>query len=163
MDVYQSKPFNDKQLYEAIGQLFPGKSISAPASVAENSSPKKESTLHLNPKMLDMMRKMQRSGMPDFLPNIIKSYFTHAPGLLEKINIAAKNNDRQALKNAAHTMKSTNAQIGADAMSNMCLELEKLTKEEELFDSPRTHSLLQELEQEFNLVNEELRRILAAH
>ncbi len=162
MDVYQSKPFSDQQLYGAIGRVLAGKTNSTPESVIENPTKTSEDAPHLNPKMLDMMRKMQRPGMPDFLAHIIKSYFTHAPALLDKIRIAIINNDRQALENAAHTMKSTNAQIGADVLSRMCLKLEELTKEETL-DSNRTHALMEELDQEFDHVNEELRRNLAEH
>ena len=160
MDAYQSKPFSDQQLFGAINQVLSNKPHSAPETVADNQCQERESMPRLNPKMIDMMRKMQRPGMPNFLAHIINSYFTHAPGLLDKIRIAINNTDNEALSHAAHTMKSTNAQIGADSMSSICLKLEKLAQEEQL-DSHRIHVLLEELEQEFSQVNKELRRILA--
>ncbi len=159
MDDYQSKPFEEKQLYGAIGQLLAGKVSTHTESVTEKpTAPAK--TLHLNPKMIDMMRQMQHPDMPDFQAHIINSYFTHSPGLLDKIRTAINKKAPKEIQNTAHTMKSTNAQIGADHMARICLDLEKISMKEPL-DSKRTVELLSELEEEFGCVNKELQQILS--
>jgi len=158
MDDYQSKPFNDKQLFSVIGRLLHGRDINPTPPSPEIIQLVNTDTQHLNPKMLNMFRKMQRPGKPDVLACMINSYLDSAPGLLEAIHNGVAAHDQEATWKAAHTMKSSNGQIGADQLTTICLTLETLGRENAL-DKKEAQRLVMELDNEFELVVDELRQI----
>jgi two-component system, sensor histidine kinase len=162
MDDYQSKPFNDQQLFSVIGRLLHRKNIKPPLPFFETVEPEKTSYLHLNPKMLNMLKEMQHPGQPDILTYMINSYLNNAPGLLEAIHNGITTLDQEATWKAAHTLKSSTAQIGAERLSAICRELETLGLNNPTLDSKEAQRLGAELDGEFNLVTKELQQILTS-
>ena len=53
-------------------------------------------------------------------------YFDEAPKLLDALNAASAASDADAIKVAAHTLKSSSAALGATAFSQRCKEIELL-------------------------------------
>ena len=55
---------------------------------------------------------------------IVELFLQDAPRHVAAILEAAEETDASALERAAHTLKSTSAQMGAEALSALCKELE---------------------------------------
>ena len=159
MDEYQSKPFNDQQLFSVIGRLLHGKNVK-PLPPPLTIISEKSTSQHLSQKMINMFRKMQRPGQPDLLTFMINSYLDSAPGLLEAIHKGIAADDQEVTWKAAHTMKSSNGQIGAVHMAAICLELEQLGRDN-MLPQKTAQRLATKLNDEFKLVTEELQQILA--
>jgi HPt (histidine-containing phosphotransfer) domain-containing protein len=73
---------------------------------------------------LDGMREIERSGKANMVKRLIDSYLTDAPKLIRAIKQAAEADNRPDLSRAAHTLKSSSANLGALGLSNLCGELE---------------------------------------
>ena len=61
---------------------------------------------------------------PDSLAELIESFLEEAPLLLVQMQGAADSRDRVVLGRAAHTLKSSARDFGADQLSSLCETLE---------------------------------------
>jgi len=126
----------------------------SPASVPPSGSPTTEpADAALDRQALGQIRAMQRPGAPDLLGKIIGLYLESAPGLLRKIRDAVAGEDGDALRQAAHSLKSSSANLGAKRLAAICKELEQRGRERQLADAP---GLLEELDACFVRVQEAL-------
>lgn len=71
--------------------------------------------------LLDMI-----GGDAAALSELIESFLDEGPGLIDRIERAAAGGDAEALRQAAHTMKSSAADFGATELSRLCREMETL-------------------------------------
>ena len=62
---------------------------------------------------------------PDFIAEMIDAYFDDTASLLAGMREALAAGDAEALRRAAHTLKSNSATFGAMALSALCRELEE--------------------------------------
>lgn len=109
-------------------------------------------SLHLDPTVLEDLHR-QMPGRPDIRIRIIQSFLGASPDLLAALQGAVRSRDPEAIRRAAHAMKSSNAQIGARRLAAMCYELELLGSLAQLLD---VDQLLAELVNEYHGVEEEL-------
>ncbi|CAB3771285.1 hybrid sensor histidine kinase/response regulator [Burkholderia puraquae] len=79
-------------------------------------------------KALDALRALQRPGRPDVLTRIIDQFTADAPRLIRDMCAAVEAGDADALKLAAHTLKSSSANVGAHLLSARCREIERLAR-----------------------------------
>ena len=66
---------------------------------------------------------------PDSLAELIESFLEEAPVLLDQMQRAADSSDRVVLGRAAHTLKSSARDFGAEQLSALCETLEKSCRE----------------------------------
>jgi len=158
MNDYLSKPFDEQQLFGVLHRWLPDKVVGSHKGNCAASLKVEKGSVHLNSEMLAIFDKIKRPGEADFLSHIIGIYLEDSPGLLEDISEALKVNDHEALQVTAHKMKSSNSQIGAKCMEEICIELEKMGLEKNV-NKEKSRRLLSELEQEFVCVAEELREM----
>ena len=111
---------------------------------------------HLDRQVLAGLVK-DAGNQPEMLIRIVIKFLQISPSLLANIRTALLAEDADAVRRAAHAMKSSNAQIGAKKMADMCLQMELLGGMGQLLESDL---LLSELEEEFRLVEEELAVLL---
>ena len=64
----------------------------------------------------------------EFLQELIETYLDDAPKLLETLHAALAANNADGFRRAAHSLKSTSANLGAMVFSGMCKELEEMGK-----------------------------------
>ena len=64
-------------------------------------------------------------GDPEDLRDLLRDYQDQAPELASRIGAAARSNDLDALRIAAHTLKSNARDFGAMRLSVMCEALEQ--------------------------------------
>jgi HPt (histidine-containing phosphotransfer) domain-containing protein len=112
---------------------------------------------HIDPTVFDDIRK-QMPDSPGIVERIIGSFLRLSPAMLEKLRTALRAGDTEAVRKAAHTMKSSNAQIGASRMAAICKKLELLQSVDEV---PDLGVFLQDMEREYRGVEIELGEILA--
>jgi HPt (histidine-containing phosphotransfer) domain-containing protein len=89
--------------------------------------------------------------MPDLVEKVISLYINDAQSLCRNIHEAIGKNDPQALNKAAHSLKSSSANVGAIKLANLCKELETLGR-------ANTIGNAQEL---VNQMNSEYQRVIA--
>ena len=69
-------------------------------------------------------RSMDRSGKGLFVGRVINAYLANTPMQMAKAKNALALENPQALRLAAHTMKSASATVGADRLAAICRDIE---------------------------------------
>jgi HPt (histidine-containing phosphotransfer) domain-containing protein len=72
------------------------------------------------------IQALQRDGAPPVLLRIINIYLDAAPKLIAEIRAAVETCDALRLQRAAHSLKSSSANLGAAKLSELCKELENM-------------------------------------
>lgn len=96
--------------------------------------------------VLDSLKVLQKPGRPDVRTMLITTFLSALPPLMESTRAAVITSDGVALRNTAHSMKSSSTAIGAVAFGKTCAELEFLGKSNTLDEAP---ALLLRAEYEF--------------
>jgi HPt (histidine-containing phosphotransfer) domain-containing protein len=162
MDDYLSKPFTEEQLADLLRKWLPVRHPSTPgkqeddplARQAEIESDfdgkqqdgeerKENSEEVFDDRVLENFRQIQRPDQPDIVKRLITIYLKSSPPLLDKIQAALALEDHEGLWQAAHSLKSSSANLGAVRLAQLCEELEiegragRLGRAEELVESIR--------------------------
>lgn len=73
---------------------------------------------------------LQRPGKPDLLTRIVTLFKMESPKSIESMQTGLDSVDMDAVRVAAHTLKSSSAYVGALELSAQCKELEKAAHEQ---------------------------------
>ena len=92
-------------------------------------------------------------GAPDMLAQIIQIYLNDTPKLLGQLNESIAAGDAPGVQRAAHSLKSSSANLGALQLSDFCKTLETNGREAALEEAPQ---LFAQIEVEFVRVEEVL-------
>lgn len=74
--------------------------------------------------VIEQMRKLQKPGKPDFLNSLIDLYFETSKEEIELMKKALKDRDPVKLAEVAHSLKSSSANLGANHLAALFLQLE---------------------------------------
>jgi len=113
----------------------------------------------IDQRALDGIRSLANDTAPDLLEQVIRLYLTSAHELLNQLRTGLQANDKDAVRVAAHTLKSSSANLGATALADMCKQLEHAARAGAL--GPHLPSITQ-VEQEYHRVRSALERELGA-
>jgi HPt (histidine-containing phosphotransfer) domain-containing protein len=102
---------------------------------------------------------MQRPGQPDLVAKVVGLYLDRAPGLVDEIGQAVERGDAAAIQSAAHSLKSSSANVGAGAVSESARLLEQLARG---MDLGGVGKAFETLRQDFEPAASELRNHLPA-
>jgi two-component system, sensor histidine kinase and response regulator len=80
----------------------------------------------LDLEVVDSLKALDEDGGPSLFLELIDLFVEDAAAQLRTLQSALACGDIKALERAAHTLKSSSANIGASRMSGLCFELEKL-------------------------------------
>ncbi|TKC87168.1 response regulator [Trinickia terrae] len=133
MDDYLSKPFRRDALLRMLARFSraeaPGSAVAANGEADDAASADPDASANvIDQKVLDGLRALQRPGRPDILTRIIDQFNLDAPRLIRDMHAAVEAADDAALKLAAHTLKSSSANVGAHVLSTQCREIEQLAR-----------------------------------
>jgi HPt (histidine-containing phosphotransfer) domain-containing protein len=145
MDDYLSKPFTLEQLRGILKRWLLERQASDSAGgslptsrVPINSRDAAETNLEstgsngyssvIDREALDDIRALQRPGMPDLVGKVINKYLSYSPTLLQALRQAASEGNAPAVQEAAHSLKSSSANLGATRLAAQCKELELLAR-----------------------------------
>jgi two-component system, sensor histidine kinase and response regulator len=110
MDGYISKPFTETQLAAGLSSWLKAQPAGAdPALDSEFVS--------------SLLRER-----PNLYARISKAYLAHSPRLITELTEAAATGNVAALRSAAHSLKSSSANIGATRLADLCQQLEASTR-----------------------------------
>ncbi|MBK7673877.1 MAG: response regulator [Candidatus Accumulibacter sp.] len=136
MDDYLSKPFTRERLTAALARWLPVAAEQAaeprPASMplatapgpAPAGAPAATSGGPINPNALDAIRKLGGPGNASLVNKVIDAYLADTPPRFAQLRADA--GDAEALRQAAHALKSSSANVGAEQLAALCKELEML-------------------------------------
>ena len=106
----------------------------------------------INPKVIEELRGLQ-AGSPGFLVELIDLFLKEADILVAKLRDSLGARDAKGFERAAHTLKGSCGNLGAQAMSRICADLQAVGH---AADWARAGDLMPGLEAEFGTVKIEL-------
>jgi PAS domain S-box-containing protein len=126
MDDHLGKPFSRQQILEVLDRWLPRGSAAPTKTAAMAASPvaPPSSDGVIDHRMLDQLRDLQSKDDPDLLARVLKLYVGDSPKEMAKIAQAMTAGDATVIERAAHTLKSTSANVGAATMSKLCAEMQ---------------------------------------
>lgn len=87
-------------------------------------------TVSIDENALKAIEALQRPGKPDLLSRIVELFKTESPKTLSGLVEGIESMDMEAVRVAAHTLKSSSAYVGALELSECCKELERAAHEQ---------------------------------
>ena len=134
MDDYLTKPVTKSDLRAAIERARQG--FSAQNEVGDGGRRRTtDSALppvpgaSVDPTALRRLAGTRRGGGSELVAKVVNTYLESSQQLLSAIRDATAAGDPTGFAAAAHTLKSSSAQVGAMGLSNLCKELETLGRE----------------------------------
>lgn len=125
----------------------------------ENSAFKSDTTSKINPEAIESIRRLQRPGKPDLVGRVLDIYLARTPEAIATMRLAMETDDATALREEAHSLKSSSAYVGAYSLSQCCARIEQATGEGRLHE---LQNLVDEIERDYVQVMEELQLVRAA-
>jgi CheY-like chemotaxis protein len=149
MDDYLSKPFTNAKLREILERWLPP--TPSPSSRVAEPAQKEHATVTatIEYKAWDSIRALQRKGQPDMLAKVVGMYLDDSDRLMKALRQAVPAQDSAAVREAAHSLKSSSATLGAMALAGHCKELEAMGQAQSLLQAAE---LLTKLEAEYAAV-----------
>ena len=160
MDDYLSKPFTREQLAVTLAPwlLRPAaaaaaaKSRVAPAASARAVPVVTGACTSINPRALAAIGELSAANGASLVRKVVSAFLADTPARLAQMQNAAAASDAEALRKAAHGLKSSCANIGAERLAALCLELEAIGRADTVDGA---HPLLKR-------ATDELRRVIVA-
>jgi HPt (histidine-containing phosphotransfer) domain-containing protein len=87
------------------------------------SEVKKESAV-LDPGALGRIRALHKPGGPNLFAKVVGLYFSSSLALTDAMRAAAYTRDAAGIREAAHALKSSSANVGALQFAQLCNEVE---------------------------------------
>jgi CheY-like chemotaxis protein len=115
MDEYLTKPIRTSELVGALRRV-------RPFVPAEEEGPEL-----VDAKALETLVQSM-GGDHEFVVELLQTFASDAPRLLEQLRNGVASGDADAVRRAAHTLRSSAATFGAPRLSTLCAELEAQAK-----------------------------------
>ncbi len=107
----------------------------------------------VNPKVIADLRALASAGSPGFLAELIDIFVKEAEGHLVKLRESYAAKDAPTFERSAHTLKGSSGNLGAQAMSRLCHDLQAVGH---AGDWAKAGTALAALEEEYRAVKSEL-------
>ncbi|SDN91050.1 Signal transduction histidine kinase [Janthinobacterium sp. OK676] len=172
MDDYLSKPFTQQDLGHTIARwiTLPRAATvhhseapelltppAAPPLTPEAAPETAPAGQPLNRQALENIRALSGTDGDALLERVILAFAGETPRQLTAMREAIAGADAEALRKAAHSLKSSSANVGADGLAQLCKEMEKLGR---AGSTEGAAALLRQMRQAFLTVRESLNAIL---
>jgi signal transduction histidine kinase/DNA-binding response OmpR family regulator/HPt (histidine-containing phosphotransfer) domain-containing protein len=127
MDDYLSKPFTQ----QALGQTL-SRWISLPRTAAAppegDGPPSGDDSDAISRQALDNIRALSPANGDALLERVLQAFLRDTPAHLHTLRQAIAEDDAEQLRKTAHSLKSSAANVGADALAQRSKELEQLAR-----------------------------------
>jgi len=149
MDDHLSKPFSMLTLQNMLDRWMPRTaSMQTPAAEPAANAGAKAAEV-LDRPMLDELGKVLTNGKPELLARVINLYLVESPKLMQKLKQAALAGNALEIARAAHSLKSSSANVGAKLLSRYFADLEAAARRADTEEARRT---LAKIEREYGRV-----------
>jgi signal transduction histidine kinase/DNA-binding response OmpR family regulator len=158
MDGYLTKPLTIDRLRATLDQWLSASQeqpVCDPAStsVDASGSTAEPSARAIDPAALERVRALEETAGSGLLARTVATYVESSSGLASQARDALQAGDAKSLARAAHTLKSSSAQLGALRLSSLCKELEARARAGSIEDC---EALMTEISTELEDVHEAL-------
>jgi CheY-like chemotaxis protein len=120
MDGYLSKPFSVDELYATLAPY--GRPGNGGSQAPNQAAPL------LDEQALRHLKSLRQPGGPDLFTRIVDLYSTHSRTLIESLRDSVGRSDAAGVLQAAHSLKSSSANVGAMGLADLCGSLERSAK-----------------------------------
>ena len=135
MDGFLIKPFDDRQLAEALMPVL-ARSQSADRRVgsrrAITTAPETTDAPVIDMGVLDRLRTLGRPNGPSPLRRAVVSFVDVAPSLARDMRESFETAEAEQLWRSAHSLKSSSGALGAIALARHCAQIEALARQSNL-------------------------------
>ena len=112
----------------------------------------------LDPAVVESLRKLTPPGEPDVLTEILTVFLNEVPRRIDRLKAAWREGNAAEVQRAAHSLKGSSGNIGADALFDVCRQIDERAKGGDL----RLEELITALDFEYAEVEAEIQRLLPA-
>ena len=141
MDGFLAKPYTLATLHATLAKWLPG----APSTTGSQAAPAlppppahRPPALEasaINMAAIDTLRELDEAGSAALLTQLVSSFLASADNNLARVAAAASEGNAKALSQGAHALKSSTANLGAEALSGCYRELELCGREGRIDDA----------------------------
>jgi signal transduction histidine kinase/CheY-like chemotaxis protein len=160
MDDVVTKPFSRRDLWNILDRFVPWTRSAAKAPRAESVAAAEAGRSHsdvlrkaVDARTLDELRGLEEGSDSKLLERVIEAFLESSSALARSLHEASATGDLPAMTTAAHTLKSSSAQVGAKRLSALCKEIEARARAD---SSDGVAELLDEFASELEAAQEEL-------
>ncbi|MBF0610448.1 MAG: response regulator [Magnetococcales bacterium] len=125
MDDFVSKPVRMETLRSLLNQT----------PLVQETVPQTDEREVLHRPTLRVLQETM-SILPDGFNGILRTYLKESPLLVDKMRCGLAEGDARQVRQAAHTLKSTSASLGAVSLSTLALQVEEYARDEQLAEIP---------------------------
>ena len=111
----------------------------------------------LDPAVVETLRQLTSPGEPDVLREVFALFLDDVPKRIERLRAAWTAQDAAGMQSAAHSLKGSAANIGANGLESVCRQLDDAGRSGELAGLQPT---IDRLGVEYAKVEAEIRRLL---
>ena len=141
MNGFLAKPYTLAALHATLAAWLPGdRSVSLAAPASDPTAvlpPAAERSPAINQTAIDTLRDLDEPGSMELVTQLVTSFLDSADGNLTRVATALADGDSKTLSQAAHSLKSSAANLGAEALAGCYRELEKRGREGRIDDDAR--------------------------
>ena len=123
MDDYISKPFTIEQLKDVLQRW--SSTTALPAEVEADVRASGSSASVIQAETVATIRSMQREGQPDLFAKLVNLYLDSSAEDIGQLQQALSAQDTHQMIGAAHSLKSSSANVGARDLAAICESLEE--------------------------------------
>ena len=134
MDGYLSKPFSKNKLAEVLSQWLKSASNETESTTLSEAE---QSASIINPaeklietEVLTELKSLSETTGRDIIGKAVGIYLQKTPEAIIELREAASRNDLESLRDIAHSLKSSSANLGAMGFASLCHQLEDLAREQ---------------------------------
>ena len=125
MDDFLSKLFKRQQLLDILQKWIDVEKTPNPETPANPECPE-ASIIDFN--ALDNIRSLESPDNPGILGRVIEIYLQEAPEIIRLLRRAVSAEDAETVRQKAHYLKSSSANLGASMLAELCKDLEFMGK-----------------------------------
>lgn len=156
MNDYLSKPFKQEHLHLCLKRWLSDRSESTgqeEISVQLPEQVQEARTRQIDENALETIKSLQRPDRPDILAKVVGLYLDNSPKTISKLKESIENKEPDGVRSAAHSLKSSSANLGAKTLATQFKNLEEMGREQSIEGAM---DILMEVEKCFAQVVEEL-------
>jgi PAS domain S-box-containing protein len=156
MDDYLSKPFRQSELAMVLARWLPQQEH------ARSDETRIDAYARLDEGALDAIRDLDAGNRAGLLGQVVALYLEASPPLIDQIQEGLRSADADGVRIAAHTLKSSSANLGARGLAEICAALESAARKGDLSgDLPGAEQILREFEAVRRALERETRKAAA--
>ena len=131
IDDYLSKPFTVQQLSDLLSKWMTLDNSTQAHETPDSTSNSLPAPV-LDEKDLDTLRTLDQGSQTNVFEKIIGLFIETSAQLMQDLRDGVAGNDALVIENAAHTLKSSSANMGAMELTALCKDLEHMGREKNM-------------------------------